>query len=182
MFIAREKRKTNIAEYVIYMWQVEDLLRGFNFNIENLYTSVFSQHGYSSSYESEIRDWYENIAEMMALEKVQKIGHIQVVKNIVNEMTDLHFKLLHEYKDNKYIEIVYSAANNLVEFRKNNSITNDISDIELCLTAMYGILMLRLQSKDISKETVVAASSFSKILAYISNKYIEIETRDIEQE
>ena len=27
MLIAREKRKSNVAEYILYMWQVEDLLR-----------------------------------------------------------------------------------------------------------------------------------------------------------
>ncbi|MBR2242341.1 MAG: DUF4924 family protein, partial [Prevotella sp.] len=27
MYIAKELRKKNIAEYLLYMWQVEDLLR-----------------------------------------------------------------------------------------------------------------------------------------------------------
>ncbi|MFR1241726.1 MAG: DUF4924 family protein, partial [Butyricimonas faecihominis] len=25
MLIAREKRKSNVAEYILYMWQVEDM-------------------------------------------------------------------------------------------------------------------------------------------------------------
>ena len=34
MFIARQKRKENIAEYLLYMWQMEDLVRSFKCDIE----------------------------------------------------------------------------------------------------------------------------------------------------
>ena len=47
----------------------------------------------------EMHEWYENLIEMMRLEKVEKSGHIQVVKNDVNELTELHFFLLHETRD-----------------------------------------------------------------------------------
>ncbi|NJM15399.1 MAG: DUF4924 family protein [Bacteroidales bacterium] len=33
MLIAKEKRNENVAEYILYMWQLEDLLRGCNFDI-----------------------------------------------------------------------------------------------------------------------------------------------------
>ena len=29
MLIAREKRKSNVAEYILYMWQVEDDADGY---------------------------------------------------------------------------------------------------------------------------------------------------------
>ena len=32
MIIARQKRKENIAEYLLYMWQVEDLIRANKFD------------------------------------------------------------------------------------------------------------------------------------------------------
>jgi len=182
MLIAKEKRKSNIAEYVIYMWQVEDLLRAFQFDVDKLYVVVFGNQEYSDKQSKEIKDWYENLAEMMNIERVKASGHVQVVKNIVNEMTDLHFKLLHEDKDSRYIEMVYSCANNLVEFRKRNNVPNEISDVELSLTAMYGVLMLKLQRKEISKETYTAIDGFSKILAYLSKKYKEIEDKDLEKE
>ena len=34
MIIARRKRKENIAEYLLYMWQVEDLIRANNFDMD----------------------------------------------------------------------------------------------------------------------------------------------------
>lgn len=41
MIVAREKRKKNVAEYVLYMWQVEDTIRAFNFNINTLEENSF---------------------------------------------------------------------------------------------------------------------------------------------
>ena len=36
MIIARRKRKENIAEYLLYMWQVEDLIRANNFDMDSI--------------------------------------------------------------------------------------------------------------------------------------------------
>ncbi len=36
MLIAREKRKTNIAEYILYMWEIEDLIRANGFDIDKI--------------------------------------------------------------------------------------------------------------------------------------------------
>ena len=34
MYIAQRKRKENIAEYILYLWQLEDLLRALQFSPE----------------------------------------------------------------------------------------------------------------------------------------------------
>ena len=33
MIVAKEKRESNIAEYLLYMWQVEDIIRACNYDI-----------------------------------------------------------------------------------------------------------------------------------------------------
>ena len=182
MLIAKEKKKNNIAEYVLYMWQVEDLLRAFAFDAGKLYDILFASQSYPEEQVAEIKYWYENLAEMMNVERVKEKGHVQVVKNIVNDMTDLHFNLIHEQKDPKYSELVYASANNLVEFRKRNNVSNDLSDIELSLMALYGVLMLKLQKKEVSKETLLAVDGFSKILSYLSLKYKEMEENDMKEQ
>jgi len=135
MIIAKEKRKTNIAEYILYMWQVEDMIRAFGFDTEKLYNSVFAQTGFSEDSAKEINDWYENLAEMMRIEKVEKAGHIQAVKNIVNEVNELHLSLLYDKKDPKYMEMVSTYANNFVEFRHKSGVGNEITDVCLLYTS-----------------------------------------------
>ena len=34
MIIAKQKRKENISEYLLYMWQVEDLIRANHLDME----------------------------------------------------------------------------------------------------------------------------------------------------
>ena len=102
MLIAREKRKSNVAEYILYMWQVEDMLRAMQMDIELVNRNVVSQFGGDDATRKEISDWYDNLIEMMRKEEVTKSGHVQVVKNMVNELTELHFHLLHNVQDMKY--------------------------------------------------------------------------------
>lgn len=178
MIIAREKRKTNIAEYILYMWQVEDMIRAFGFDTDKLFNSVFGQAGFSEDKTKEIKEWYDNLAEMMKIEHVEKAGHVQVLKNIVNDVNELHLSLLYDKKDPKYMELVSKYANNFVEFRQKAGVTNDVSDVELALNGLYGVLMLKLQKKEISKFTLSAMESFSKVLAYLSLRYKELEEKE----
>ena len=108
---------------------------------------VVSQFGVDDSTRKEISDWYDNLIEMMKKEEVAKSGHVQVVKNMVNELTELHYHLLHNVQDMKYKQLFMMAANNLLDYRRKTNLPEEVSDVELALHALYGHLMLRLQKK-----------------------------------
>ena len=59
MLIAREKRRTNVAEYILYMWQVEDMLRALALDIEQVDRHVVSQFRVDEKTKLEIREWYD---------------------------------------------------------------------------------------------------------------------------
>ena len=40
MIIASQKRKENIAEYLLYMWQIEDIIRANKLDIDKIKESV----------------------------------------------------------------------------------------------------------------------------------------------
>ena len=175
MLIAKEKKNSNIAEYILYMWQIEDILRALNLDIEQVNKHIVS--GFQSDEETskEIYDWYDNLIEMMKQEKVELKGHIQPLKNTVDELTEIHFFLLHKARDQRYHQLVTAAASNLVEFRHKADVDDSVSDVELALNALYGNLMLRLQQEEVNKETVAAMESFSKMIAYLATKYKQME-------
>ena len=83
MLVAREKRKSNVAEYILYMWQLEDMLRAMQMDIRQVERNVVSQFQVDEDTRKEIREWYDNLIEMMKREEVVKGGHLQVVKNMV---------------------------------------------------------------------------------------------------
>ena len=175
MLIAREKKKSNIAEYILYMWQIEDMLRAMNLDIERVKQFVVTGFQVDEEKKKEIVDWYDNLIAMMKQEKVEVKGHLQVLKNTVNELTELHFYLLHQIHDRKYHQLITVAASNLIDFRKKAGVDDSVSDVELALNGLYGHLLLRLQKKEISPETVRAMESFSKVLAYLSACYNQME-------
>ena len=43
MLIADQIKENNIAEYVLYMWQTEDLLRGFKLDIDLVEENIVKQ-------------------------------------------------------------------------------------------------------------------------------------------
>lgn len=178
MLIAREKKKTNIAEYILYMWQVEDMLRALNLNIELVDEHVVKRFQVDEVTAKSIHDWYDNIIEIMKKEKVEEKGHIQALINTMAELTELHFFLLHQAHDRRYYQLVTMAAGNLIEFRRKAGAGDDISDVELAMNGLYGNLLLRLQKKEINPETAAAMESFSKMLAYLAARYKEMEEEE----
>lgn len=175
MLIAREKKKNNIAEYILYMWQLEDMFRALHLDMEQVDRHLVAGFQTDEQTAREIHDWYDNLIAIMHHEKVEEKGHIQVLKNTVNELTELHFFLLHQAHDRRYQQLVTQAAGNLVEFRRKAGVDNSVSDVELALNALYGQLMLKLQRKELHQETVTAMESFSKMIAYLAARYKQIE-------
>ena len=45
MFIAQEKKKSNIIEYILYMWQIENIISACQFNIDIIKSTVILQMG-----------------------------------------------------------------------------------------------------------------------------------------
>jgi hypothetical protein len=171
MLIAREKRRSNIAEYVLYMWQVEDTIRAFEFDTGRLYRELISNFGQSPDILQEIREWYENIAAHMVNENVKRSGHIQTVKNVINEMHDLHLHLLQQPGESVYANLYAEVKAVLEEIRKGQA----ENDTESCLNVVYIYLMMRLQKKKVSEETEEGIKLFIRFLAMLSAKFKEYE-------
>ena len=117
----------------------------------------------------------------MRLEKVEKSGHVQVVKNMVNELVELHYHLLNQAADAKYRQLFLAAANNLLDYRRKANLPEDVSDVELALHALYGRLMLRLQKKEIHTQTEEAMGTFSRMLGYLAARYKQMEEEEAKE-
>ena len=175
MLIAREKRKENLAEYILYMWQVEDMLRAFHLDIRQVERHIVQPSRANDRVRAELLEWYDNLIEMARKEGVTESGHLQIVKNAVNELLDLHLYLLHREGDVRYRQLYANASIHLTAFRQKSASPAETSDVELALQALYGQLILRLQKKEIHSQTRQAMETFSKMLAYLAAKYKQSE-------
>ena len=167
MIIARQKRKENIAEYLLYMWQVEDLIRANKFDMDSINRTVIAHYDQPEEVKKEIAQWYEELIEMMRSEGVMEKGHIQLNKNVIITLTDLHLRLLKSPK-----EMVYSAAYYKTQLRAKSG-GEDLPELETCFAAVYGYLLLRMQGKEVSAETLEGIKQISSFLALLAEKYRE---------
>lgn len=167
-------KKENIAEYLLYMWQVEDLLRVYELDINRVQQYLIDPLSLPESEKASLRDWYEGLIIMMKSESLQKQGHLQVNKNVLIELTDLHLHLLNDPKESVYIASYYKTLPHIVALRAKSGQKN-ISELETCFTALYGYLLLKLQKKEISSETQKAVEQISAMLRILSEKYKNID-------
>ncbi len=173
MIIAEEKRKSNVAEYVLYIWQIEDMIRAYKFNIDLVEENIISQFDHSERIKKEIRNWYANIIVMMHEEKIKEKGHLKFVKKIIAELNNTHLSLLKSEYEEQYHKIYSYAADNINEFKKKLH-NPSLNEIDICFNGLYGLLLLRLQKKEISVATQQAMTTFSNLLAVLSLKYKQL--------
>lgn len=179
MLIAKQKKEENIAEYLLYMWQVEDLIRANQLDIEKIRKNIVDQYDQPDSVKKEILDWYEGLIEMMKREGVTEKGHLQINKNIITDLTDLHLRLLKSPQQTDYITSYYKTLPFIVELRAKSG-DKSSPELETCFSALYGFLMLRLQHKDISGETQAAISQISSFLRLLALKYKQERDGELE--
>jgi hypothetical protein len=172
MLIAQEKLRTNIAEYLLYMWQVEDMIRACRFDPVDMETRIVSQFNQPDKIKAEIRSWYLGLAESMQREGIQQGGHISFLRKIIEELNQLHERLLENPDETLYREQYHWATPNIREFRTRAKGAEQ-SDIEICFNGLYALLLLRLHNKEISIETREAMTTFSNLIAVLSKKYSE---------
>lgn len=178
MLVANKKRKENIVEYILYMYQVENLIRAFNLDVKLIETRLIPSYQVDEKTKSEIIFWYKNLVAMMEKEGIQEEGHFRFLQNLIVDVNEIHIKLMNSEVDKVYPQIFHSVAGLTNELKeKNNQAKNDI---ELCLDTIYGFLLLKMQNKEISAETEDAVKRLSSWMSALSKLYKDYESGDLE--
>lgn len=174
MIIADEKKRENIAEYILYMWQIEDLLRSLDLDPAEVSAISAQFADYDESVVEAATEWYRDLIRQMKAEKIEKTGHLRSVQDVVIELYYLHNTMLNISKDADYRKLYEVAAPYLVELRKKSGkVTNEI---ELCFNALYGLLLLRLRKAVIAPDTEEAMKAISNMLAFLSARYHQMKS------
>ncbi len=147
--MVRKSKKDNIAEYILYLWQLEDYLRAF-------------------PEQAEATQELSELNEMMHREGVMDGGHVQMADIALNELEELHSTLLNEDAMYRAAVIRLQPSLNLLKAKTDRP---TMSDIEACLTLLYQIMMLRLQKKEISAETASVQQQATALLQFLSRVY-----------
>ena len=170
MKIAQSLKDKNIAEYLIYMWQVEDLIRANDCDLDKLKANVIAQFPVGDRLALE--EWYGNLVGMMLAEGVKEQGHLQINRNVLQELTELHARLLASTRYPFYNAAYFKALPFIVELRQKNG-HKDEPELETCFEALYGVLLLRLQKKEVTSATEMALKAISGFLSMLASYYAQ---------
>ncbi len=178
MIIAQEKKKTNIIEYLIYMFQIEDIIRSYQFNFEDIKKNIIQQFSAQESMIEEISVWYQGLILQMKEEQIKDKGHLQFIKNHIADLDDLHRYLIQK-QNTEYLQYYSWAKSHIAELQAKNT-QQTISETETCLNGLYGYILLKLQKREISKSTQESIENISKLMAKLNQFYFKIEKGELE--
>jgi maltooligosyltrehalose synthase len=180
MFNALQKRKENIVEYILYLYQIEDLIRAFEFDILRIEENLVVQYQADGNTKQEILRWYKNLLVMMEKEGVQEKGHLQFLANLINDSNELHLKLMETSINKEYVNEFQAVSGLISELNmKGNEVKNDV---QTSLDAVYGFLLLKMQKKEITAETSEAIKRISDWLGFLSKLFKDFEQGELELE
>lgn len=180
MYISQELRKKSIAEYLLYMWQVEDLIRAYDCSLSRIRHEYIDKFDYTDEQKEEMSDWYGNLIRMINEEGKRESGHLQINEVILKDVIDLHGQLLESTKFPYYNAEYYKVLPYIVELRQRGD--KNVNEIETCLDALYGVMLLKLQKKEITPETSHAIKEISTFIGMLSDYYIKDRTEGLKFE
>ena len=153
MYIAQAKRKENIAEYILYIWQLEDLLRALQFSPEAIWNKlVMPQVPDDTHKQNDLLVWYMDICSLLREEGKTQSGHLEHTLRLIADLQDLHNELLQAPSGERYRTLYSALVPELATLRVAAG-KNDMSDIELAFRALYAVMLYRIKGDDSKENT-----------------------------
>ncbi len=180
MFIAKSIREKSVVEYLLYMWQMEDLIRAYGCSLTRIRREYIDRFDYTDQQKDEEEDWFGDLIRMMNQEGKREKGHLAINEVLLQDLDDLHVRLLQSTRFPYYSAEYYRVLPFIVELRQKGD--KEIGEVETCLNALYGVMLLRMRQKPISPETAHAIKAITTFLGMLSDYYIKDRTEGLEWE
>ncbi len=149
------------------------MIRANGFDIEKVKRNIVDPYPLLTDVQkAELLRWYGDLISMMRDEEVMQKGHLQINKNVIVWLTDLHLRLLRSPKFPYYSTAYYKALPFIVELRAKGA-DKDVPELETCFDALYGVWMLKIQKKEVSEGTQKAMKTISDLVAMLAGYYIK---------
>ncbi|GAD08066.1 hypothetical protein HQ45_06620 [Porphyromonas crevioricanis] len=170
MITADKLRADHIVNYLLYMWQVEDLIRACDLDMDKLECSLLSRYSIEGEEAKEIKRRYAELLDMMLGEGLRQEGHLNILRIVLMQLEDLHRNLLADPKEQLYTSLYYQVLPYIVGLREKSD-GKECGEIETLLEGIYGYYLLKLQGKPVTKETTEALSRVGNFLTLLSERY-----------
>ena len=167
--VAEKKKSQNIGEYLIYMYQMEDLIRSFQGEMEEIRKYVIAHYPVSEAEKEKITSWFEGLLEQMKSQGILEKGHLKGLNDLVDKLLQLHYRLLKT--DKSYFATFHLAKPHILESILAAEGENPGNEIQICLNGVYGLLLCRLLGKKVSEQQLKASEAFGEVLSFLNLAY-----------
>jgi hypothetical protein len=180
MDIAQAKRKENIAEYILYLWQLEDLLRALQFSPEAIYSQLVAPREVADEQKHIYLLWYMDIVNLLRKEGKEQSGHLEHTLHLIGDVHNLHLQLMQNPVGEHYCKTFARLAPQLPQLRAMIS-RDDVSDTELAFRALYAAMLYRIKGDKKRAEAISDTIELvSPVVAELAAMYGKVERGEVD--
>ena len=170
MTTAEEKREQHIVEYILYVWQMEDLVRAVGLDLGGLRNHLSSAYA-GDRLEAELV-WFGELIRALRSENKTGSGHVSSLDEVMIELTYLHQTLLNVLKDEEYRSAVEKAKPHIAAMAERGA--EQRTELDAMLVALYGWLVLRMGGKSVYPETEESLAVIRDWANLLGGRYIRM--------
>ena len=180
MDIAQAKRKENIAEYILYLWQLEDLLRALQFSPEAIYSQLVAPRQVEEEQKHIFLLWYMDIVNLLRKEGKEESGHLEHTLHLIDDMHNLHLQLMQNPVGEHYRQTFAKLAPQLTQLRAMIK-KEDVSDTEVAFRALYAAMLYRIKGDAKRAEAIKDTIELvSPVVAELAAMYGKVERGEVD--
>ena len=179
MDIAKTKRRENIAEYILYLWQLEDLLRALQFSPEAVHSQLIAPRNLSQPEQRLYLEWYMDIADLLRQEGKERQGHLDHTLHLIADLHNLHLQLLKLPAGERYRTLYARLEPELPRLREVLG-RPETSDTELCFRALYAAMLYRIRGEGGEQAAADTVACVSPVVAELAAMYGRVERGEVD--
>ena len=151
------------------MYQTEDLVTSFDFNLNEINEYVIKHMSKDSEEIKALLLWYADIIDQMKQENLPAKGkRLSSTQAYVEQLSRLHAKQL---DDNEAYQQLFAEADSEIRQQIEWSDGQVHDPVQVCLNAVYGKLVINLNGKSLPSEQEKMVARFGKVLAHLNREY-----------
>ncbi len=179
MDTAQALRKQNIAEYILYIWQLEDMFRALQFSPEAIYSQfVAPRTSLDEQSQSMLIAWYIELSDLLQKEGKEEKGHIDHTLHLIADLHNLHLQLLELPLGARYRTLLARRDEVLPDLRA--LFGAEISDTELSFRALYAAMLYRIKGEGQRGAVADTIEYISPVIAELSSIYGKAERGEVD--
>lgn len=180
MDIAQAKRRENIAEYILYLWQLEDLLRALQFSPEAIFSQLIEpRKDIDDDQKHLFLLWYMDIINLLHEEDKDDKGHLEHTLHLVADLHNLHLQLMKLPVGEHYRKTYARLEPELAPLRTLLG-NPGVNDTELCFRALYAAMLYKIKGQGDKPAVADTLEFISPAIAELAALYHKVELGEID--